>query len=161
MTWKTTLTIDGTTYEVEVNGDTVIVDGRPFSVAVKGREVTVNGTNYTVEFAGEQVLVNGIPHAFRRAEAAKPAAGPAPKMAQATTAPAAEDANAVKAIMPGKVLRVMVKPGDAVANGDVVLILEAMKMENELRAHKAGTVKAVHAAPGQDVEMAQVLVEIE
>lgn len=161
MAWKTTLTIDGTTYEVEVNGDTVTVDGRPFSVAVKGRDVTVNGTNYTVEFAGEQVLVNGIPHAFRRAEATKPAPGPAPKAPQAAAAPAVEDANAVKAIMPGKVLRVLVKPGDAVANGDVVLILEAMKMENELRAHRAGTVKAVHVAPGQDVEMAQVLVEIE
>lgn len=157
---RTTLRIDRTTYEVEVNGDTVTVDGQPFSVSVKGREVTVNGTNYTVEFAGDQVLVNGIPHAFRRAEAARAAAGPAAAAAKAGPA-VAEDANAVKAIMPGKVLRVLVKPGAPVAEGDVVLILEAMKMENELRAPKAGRVRAVHAAPGQDVEMAQVLVEIE
>lgn len=160
MAWKTTLSIDGTTYEVEVDGDTVLVDGQPFSVSVKGREVTVNGTNYTVELAGDQVLVNGIPHAFRRGEVAKAAASPAATAAKARPT-VAEDANAVKAIMPGKVLRVLVNPGDTVAEGDVVLILEAMKMENELRVHKAGKVKAVHARPGQDVEMAQVLVEIE
>lgn len=159
MAWKTTLIVDGTTYEVEVSGDTVTVDGRPFSVAVKGREVSVNGATYTVEFAGDQVLVNGIPHAFRRAEAARPAAA-ASKPGKPSLA-VAEDANAVRAIMPGKVLRVLVKPGDAVADGSVVLILEAMKMENELRAHKAGTVKAVHVQPGQDVEMGQVLVEME
>lgn len=159
MAWKTTLIIDGTTYEVEVNGDTVTVDGHPYSVAVKGREITVNGATYSVEFAGDQVLVNGIPHAFRRADAAKPTVGPAAKATQPTAA-AVEDANAVRAIMPGKVLRVLVQPGATVAAGDVVLILEAMKMENELRAHKAGNVKAVHVQPGQDVEMGQVLVEI-
>ena len=158
MSTRTTLIVDGTTYEVEASGETVTVDGRPFAVSVKGQEVTVNGANFTVELAAGQALVNGIPHALQKAEPEK-AGAPQAKPAKAR-ASASDDPGVVKAIMPGKVLRVLVKAGDAVNDGDVVLILEAMKMENELRAHKTGTVKAIHAQPGKDVEMGQALVEI-
>jgi len=68
---------------------------------------------------------------------------------------------AVLAVMPGKVVRVMVEPGQEVQEGDSVCVLEAMKMENELLAGRSGTVRAVHAKPGDDVEKDQVLVEIE
>jgi len=78
-------------------------------------------------------------------------------------APAAVEAGAgaVLAIMPGKIVRVMVKPGQQVKEGDPVCVLEAMKMENELHARQSGTVRAVHVKPGDDVEKDQVLVEIE
>jgi biotin carboxyl carrier protein len=62
--------------------------------------------------------------------------------------------------MPGKIIRVLVTEGAAVAAGDVICILEAMKMENELKAPKAGTVTALYALPGRDVEMGAVLAEI-
>ena len=58
-------------------------------------------------------------------------------------------------------IRVLVAEGDTVAEGQVICLLEAMKMENELKAPKAGVVKAMHAQPGQDVEMGAVLAEIE
>jgi biotin carboxyl carrier protein len=63
--------------------------------------------------------------------------------------------------MPGKIIRVLVAEGDEVAEGDVVCILEAMKMENELKAPQSGLVRALHIQPGQDVEMGAVLAEIE
>jgi biotin carboxyl carrier protein len=63
--------------------------------------------------------------------------------------------------MPGKITRVMVAPGQDVQRGDAVCVLEAMKMENELRAERGGVVKAVHVKPGDDVEKDQVLVEVE
>ena len=65
----------------------------------------------------------------------------------------------LKAPMPGLVVRVAVGEGDAVEEGDTVLIVEAMKMENELRATGAARVTRVHAAPGEAVEKGQVLVE--
>jgi biotin carboxyl carrier protein len=68
---------------------------------------------------------------------------------------------AVLAIMPGKVIRVMVEPGQEVQEGDSVCVLEAMKMENELLARRDGTVRSVYVEPGDDVEKDQVLVEIE
>jgi biotin carboxyl carrier protein len=68
---------------------------------------------------------------------------------------------AVLAVMPGSIMRVLVVEGDQVAEGDVLLVLEAMKMENELHAPIAGLVKAIYVEPGQAVEMNAVLVEIE
>jgi biotin carboxyl carrier protein len=68
---------------------------------------------------------------------------------------------AVRAPIPGRVVRVMVKPGDVVAAGRGVVVLEAMKMENELRAPRDGTVKVVSCAEGSAVETGQTLVTLE
>ena len=62
--------------------------------------------------------------------------------------------------MPGLIVRVNVAPGDRVAAGAGLVVMEAMKMENELRSQAAGTVKAVHATPGTAVEKGTVLVEL-
>ncbi len=62
--------------------------------------------------------------------------------------------------MPGLVVRVLVEPGARVAAGEGLVVLEAMKMENELRAAGPGVVRAVHAAPGEAVDKGQVLVEL-
>jgi acetyl/propionyl-CoA carboxylase alpha subunit len=67
----------------------------------------------------------------------------------------------VIAPMPGRVVRVLVNPGDAVAARQGVIVVEAMKMENELRSPKAGTVKEVSVTPGTSVEAGRVLVVIE
>ena len=68
---------------------------------------------------------------------------------------------ALKAPMPGLVVRIQVQAGQAVAAGAGVVVLEAMKMENELRAPTAGTVRAVRVAQGEAVEKGQVLVEFD
>lgn len=68
---------------------------------------------------------------------------------------------AIKAPMPGRVVRVLVGVGDRVAARQPVVVVEAMKMENELRATAGGRVKAIHASPGQAVEKGTVLVELE
>ena len=61
--------------------------------------------------------------------------------------------------MPGLIVRVSVAAGDSVQAGQGLVVMEAMKMENELRAHGAGTVKAVHVEAGKAVEKGTVLVE--
>lgn len=68
---------------------------------------------------------------------------------------------AVKAPMPGLVLNVMVAPGQEVQLGDGLVVLEAMKMENELRAQNAGVVKAIHVSPGDAVSKNALLLEFE
>jgi biotin carboxyl carrier protein len=67
----------------------------------------------------------------------------------------------VRAPMPGLVLRVIAEPGQAVRKGDGLLVLEAMKMENELRAQADGVVKAVHVTPGDAVGKNALLLEFE
>jgi biotin carboxyl carrier protein len=63
--------------------------------------------------------------------------------------------------MPGKVVRVLVKPGDVVAARQAVVVVEAMKMENELRANREGTVSEVHAHEGISVDAGALLIVIQ
>jgi len=153
-----TLTVEGTAYEVEIEGETVMVNGRPFTVPLDGNRAEVNGASYEVELQGDQATVNGIAYAFQVQEKKeRPGEEAPPRVVRA----AAEEAGAVAAIMPGKIIRVLVKEGDEVQEGDVLCVLEAMKMENELRASKSGVVTEVTVEPGSDVEMGEVLVVVE
>ena len=70
------------------------------------------------------------------------------------------DGEEVKAGVPGNVLRIEATEGSEVAEGDVLLVLEAMKMQNEIPAMAAGTVKAINVAAGQNVKVAETLVVI-
>ena len=113
----------------------------------------VNGKTYEVEIERASTG-RSIGHAA--APAAAPAPAPAPK---AAPAPAA-NGSAVVSPMPGSILDVRVKPGDAVAEGQVVVTLEAMKMEIEVKAESAGVVSAVNVKKGDMVESGSVLVTL-
>ncbi len=149
------LTLDGTAYKIAVDGNSILVNGQPFVVGLEEDRVFVDGTPYDVTLEGSQAVVGGIAYDLTVEGLEEERASLRP----ATAVVAGE--GAVTAIMPGKVIRVLVAKGDQVAEGDVVCILEAMKMENELKAPKAGTVNALHVQPGQDVETGAVLAEIE
>ena len=58
--YKFTLTVEGMSYDIEVNGDTVLVSGRPYTVTVEGNTVTIEGIPHTVELNGEQAVIDGI-----------------------------------------------------------------------------------------------------
>ncbi len=113
--------------------------------------INVNGTLYEVEVEE----IGGATTAPVAAPAPAPATAPAPAPA---TAPAG--ATVVSAPMPGNIMDVKVKVGDTVAEGDVLCILEAMKMENEIMAPKAGTVVAVSTSKGASVNSGDALVSI-
>ena len=149
------LTLEGVTYQAEVEGQTVLVNGRPFTVTVEGSTVQVDGAAHTVEIEGQQAIFDGIAHPFQVHKVGEEKEAPRSSVALVTAGE-----GVVTAIMPGKVVRVLVQEGEQVADGDVVCVLEAMKMENELQAPGAGVVKALHVSPGDDVEMGAVLVEI-
>jgi biotin carboxyl carrier protein len=154
-----TLTLDGIAYQVEAHGNTFIVNGTPFVVGLESSgAVTVDGIAYDVRLDGDVALVDGIAHSLQISglEVAS-----APRSAAPPPRAAAAGAGAIRAIMPGAIVRVLVAEGAEVSAGDVVLVLEAMKMENELRAPVPGVVKAIHVQPGQAVEMNAVLAEIE
>ena len=125
-------------------------------------KVTLNGRTYEVEVeAGKAMLLDEYEAIAPAAPATAPAAAPAP-VAAPSAAPAASLAagEPVKAPMPGVVLKVQVQQGQAVKAGQVLVILEAMKMENEIMAPCDGTVKQVLVNKGATVNSGDPLVVI-
>ncbi|HKT59394.1 MAG TPA: biotin/lipoyl-containing protein [Gemmatimonadales bacterium] len=164
---KYIVTVAGREIEVDVDGDEVTVagqrhaatlssapgtpvrqlllDGRAEALAVDGAGngqwgITLGGERWEAEVLDERTR-----HIRSLTGAGNQARGPA----------------ALKAPMPGLVVRVQVEAGATVAVGSGVVVLEAMKMENELRAASAATVRTVRVKPGEAVEKGQVLVEFE
>jgi biotin carboxyl carrier protein len=157
----------GRTVEVELAPDGVRVDGAPRSADLETvpdgpvRSLLLDGTSYRVvarsrgagrwdlQVRGLHFEVDVISERTRRIRemiaASAPPAGPKP----------------VRAPMPGLVVRVEVQVGDLVRPGQGLVIVEAMKMENELRAEAAGRVSGVRVAPGEAVERDQILIDLD
>ena len=118
---------------------------------------TLNGKQYEVEL--ERIDAYEPMPRYGEAPAAAPKAAPAPAAAPAAPAGAA-GAVAVTAPMPGKILGVKASAGQAVKRGQVLLILEAMKMENEIVAPQDGTVASINVNKGDTVNSGDVLVSM-
>ena len=123
---------------------------------MKKFSITLNGKQYEVDV--EEIGGGAVSAPKAAAAAPAPKAAPAPQAAKAAAAPVAAGAQTVAAPMPGKVLSINVKAGDAVKRGDVVLILEAMKMQNEIMAPADGTVSDVRVSVGQTVSTGDAMV---
>ena len=128
-------------------------------------KVTLNNRTYEVEVeAGEAMLVDEYeayaPAAPAPVAAAAPAAAPAAAAPAAPAGAALAAGEVIKSPMPGNILKINVSNGQKVNEGDVLLILEAMKMENEVVATKAGTVAQIVVAKGAVVETGAPLVVI-
>ncbi|MGI6083453.1 MAG: biotin/lipoyl-containing protein [Limnochordia bacterium] len=127
---------------------------------MKRYQVSVNGKQFVVEVEeladDQQVSVSAAPQS---SPSVSPAAGqPAPQAAPVEQGVA--DGVEVNAPLTGKVLRVLVKPGDEVKTGDVLLTIEALKLENEIVSPVAGVVTGVFAQEGNVVETGKLLVTV-
>ena len=137
------------------------IDGKDYEAAVNELEnnqveVTVNGKAYTVELEKTEKKVQVSRPVAR--PAAPAAAAPAP--AAAPKAAPTAGGKVVTSPLPGSITKILVTPGQAVKQGDVLLIMESMKMENNITSEFEGTVKTIFAQPGTSVMQGDNLVEI-
>ncbi|MDQ3249408.1 MAG: biotin/lipoyl-binding protein [Chloroflexota bacterium] len=149
--------IDGS--QVSINGEAVTVDlvqsGVPelYSILFNGQShdmlVETERSNYAITFRSEQFQVQVEDERTRRLNTGR----------KAPSVPKGE--LVVKAPIPGLVVKVLVEKGATVAEGQPLVILEAMKMENEIRSVRAGIVKNVSVAAGQRVEQNQAMLVLE
>lgn len=135
---KYNVTINAKTYEVEIED----INARPIIARVEGQRFEVAPAN------SDQPTV--------KKEASEPKTYTAP---QTSTPGAAVNTNEIIAPLPGTVVEVFVKSGDKVEKGQVVLIIEAMKMKNSIRATRSGTAQEVLVSAGQSVAHKQVLIK--
>ena len=120
---------------------------------MKNLRITVNGVAYDVQV--EELSGNEAPASAP--VAAAPVKAAVPKKAAAAAAGAGEK---VAAPMPGTIVSVNVSDGQSVKKGDVLVVLEAMKMENEIKAPKDGTVTGISVSKGESVDTGATLVTI-
>jgi biotin carboxyl carrier protein len=161
----------------------VLVEGQTVEVEVDGDHLTIGGERYHATFrlvpgtSLRQLLLNDRPttlsvESLGRGRWALGAGGQRSEVevldertrhirSLTGNADRPRGADVLRAPMPGMVVRINAKPGEKVAAGAGLVVLEAMKMENELKAAAAGTVKSVRVNPGEAVEKGQVLVEFE
>ena len=122
--------------------------------------VTLNGKNYEVEVEKTEAVITSITEAAAPVAAPAPAAAPAAAPAPAAPVAPTAGGTTVTAPMPGAILSVNKNVGDSVNAGDVILVLEAMKMENDIVAPCAGTIKQITVQKGSTVETDAVLAVI-
>ncbi|MGT2930102.1 acetyl-CoA carboxylase biotin carboxyl carrier protein subunit [Streptococcus dentasini] len=132
---------------------------RKFKISVDGKEYLVEmeeiGASPAAPAAPAPAPTVAAPQPAEPAPAAAPAA-PAPNPVASSPA----GADAMPAPMPGTILKILVNPGDTVSENQPLMILEAMKMENEIVANASGTVSAVHVKEGQVVNAGDGLITI-
>ena len=144
-------------YKYKINGAQfdVTIDSIQGSIA----KVEVNGIPFEVEMQGTTLVEGELPTQTTTETSAAPAAAPAAEAAPAAKG-AAGAGTPVKAPLPGVVTKVLVAAGQAVKKGDTVLVLEAMKMENNITAECDGSVTGICVAAGDSVMEGTTLLTI-
>ena len=145
-------------YEYKVQGVDYSVD----IVDIEGTlaKVTVNGIPFDVELKTPISIGKQTKKPLAVKPVAAPVQGEAPKSEQTIQPVKAGEGNKVVAPLPGTIVSIPVKVGDAVAVGDTVVVLEAMKMQNNIEAENAGTITSVMVSQGDSVMEGAILVTI-
>jgi len=153
-----TLRVEDTEYEVETQGRALRINGKLFRPEIDGEMITVEGATHRIEIDGQNAFVDGIVYPFETEglEERKNRG-----LGSVQVGPQAAGGGAVTAIMPGLIIKVVVEEGSSVSAGDVIVILEAMKMESEICSPIDGVVKEVSVKAGDNVTQNQVLAIVE
>ena len=141
--------VNGTNYDIEIIGDKAMVDGKEIDIKLNEDEdeITIGRDIFRCDFVedGEPslMIINGMTYVVSRIFARNSVF------------------KEVKSPMTGKIVGVFVKPGNEVKRGQLLVVLEAMKMENQIRSHANGRIREINVYEGQSVDTGQILLTFE
>jgi biotin carboxyl carrier protein len=147
--------LDDGRWRVTIDGRERVIDSRQTAAGTFSLLIEHAATEVSVSSRGDefQVVVGGLAHRLRLLDERA--------LRRRERAAGGDGAREVRAAMPGKVVAVLIEAGAAIERGQGLLVLEAMKMENEIGAPRAGKVAEVCVKPGQAVEAGELLIRIE
>jgi biotin carboxyl carrier protein len=167
------VSVNDRTFEVDVTKDgSVKIGSRSYQLKIKSHKLELGKAHFELELDDKPAVLEAlVPHVHKSivqdssnniaAPAAPGAEGKAAKSQTERKPAAAAAPGSVFAPMPGRLVALKVGVGDKVKSGQVVAILEAMKMENELKAAKGGRVKSINYRPGENVVQGKAIMIIE
>jgi biotin carboxyl carrier protein len=143
----TKIKVNETMYEIEIIGDKVIVDGKEIDVKVNEDKILIEGNIFNIDFIEEGspslMIINGMAYQVLK--------GNVENLSD----------NEIKAPMHGKIVNILVNEGDQVDDDQVLIVLEAMKMENQIKSPKKGTIKKIKIFNNQSVKRGDILLTFE
>ena len=145
-------------FDFNINGD----DYRVHIKSIEGdiAELEVNGTPYSIQLK-QEVKTNKTPILVRKEVATKSGDKRVLENMSPVSSAAKPSSKTIKSPLPGSIIKVLVAEGDTFKEGDTLMVMESMKMENNILADKNGIVKKVHIQPGQTVMLDDALFDIE
>ena len=139
--------VNGTNYDIDIIGDKALVNGKEMGVNLNEDEIKIGGDIFRLDFVEEGepslMIINGMTYVVSR------------RLADNALS------KEIKSPMSGKIVGIFTKVGSEVKKGQLLVILEAMKMENQIKSHVNGSIREIKVCKDQSVKMGQVLVTFE
>ena len=144
---NTKIQVNNTLYEIEVNGELITLNGKEIDVKLSDDKITIEGNTFNIDFTEEgdpsTMIINGMLYLVSKENSIY------------------SSVNEIKTPMNGKIINILVNEGEWVNNGQILVMLEAMKMQNQIRSPRKGTIKSIKIVKDQSVKLGDILLTFE
>jgi acetyl/propionyl-CoA carboxylase alpha subunit len=144
---NTKIQVNDTIYDIEVKGEIITLNGKMIDVSLSCDKITIEGNTFNIDFTEEgdpsMMIIDGMLYLVSRKDSIYSLV------------------NEIKTPMYGKIIKILVNEGDWVNNGQILVVLEAMKMQNQIRSPREGTIKKIKIVKDQSVKLGDILLTFE
>ncbi|MGH9980465.1 MAG: acetyl-CoA carboxylase biotin carboxyl carrier protein subunit [Nitrososphaeraceae archaeon] len=144
---NTKIQVNNTLYDIEVNGELITFNGKEIDVKLSDNKITIEGNTFNIDFTEEgdpsTMIINGMLYLVSKENSIY------------------SSVNEIKTPMNGRIINILVNEGDWVNNGQILVMLEAMKMQNQIRSPRKGTIKSIKIVKDQSVKLGDILLTFE
>lgn len=144
---NTKIQVNNTIYDIEINGEVITLDGKEIDVNLSDDNITIEGNTFNIDFTEEgdpsTMIINGMLYLVSKENSIY------------------SSVNEIKAPMNGRIINILVTEGEGVNKRQILVMLEAMKMQNQIRSPRKGTIKSIKIVKDQSVKLGDILLTFE